>query len=170
MSEFAKDAESVTEQIMNAAAQLATRTEDANLAGRACPTFRRSDFRISWIATRMHTFVFVVDLTTGSGRAIPDLAHEARQWARDHKDGRPAGLQTGSTAMPVFIVPEVGSERAWAESPQPAMFAVGLFPILVSNDGRQVAYRRKTQVVGYVYERYRRSLASTLVGGPRTDQ
>jgi len=167
--EPADGAGSVTDSVMRAAAQVGTRTEDAVLGGRPCPTFRRSDFRVAWVATRMHTFIYVLDLTAGSHVPPPDLAQEARVWARDHKGGLPGGMQTGSTAMPVFIVPEVNSARAWAESRQPAMFAVGLFPIAVRADGRQVAYRRKSQFVGFVYERFRRSLASALVGGLAPD-
>jgi hypothetical protein len=160
---------SVGDAILEAAEQVGARTDDAILRGNRCPTFRRSDFRLRWLATRMHTFVFVVDLSTAAHVSIPVLADEARDWARDHKGGLPAGLQTGSTAMPVFIAPEVSDVAAWAEGGQHPKFGVGLFPVVVSSDGRQVHYRRKSQMIGIVYEPFRRSLASRLVAQVHAD-
>jgi hypothetical protein len=154
---------SVATDLLKAAARLGERTEDARLAGDVFPTFRRSDFKLRWFATRMHTFLFVIDLSMRPGQDLPALANEARTWARQHKGGRPAGMQTGSTAMPIFITPDAAQVAAWAGAPQAPMFAVGLFPVVISPDGLEVAYRRRTQLVGFSYESFRRSLAAQLV-------
>lgn len=139
-------------------------TESADLGGVAYPTFRRSDFRWSWMATRVHTFVFVINLPALSIEQAVDLAGQARTWARKHKGGVPAGLQSGTVAIPVFVTAEIGTEVwDWASSPQKARFASGLFPIVISADGRDAAYRRSSAKIGVVYESFLRGIARDLL-------
>jgi hypothetical protein len=146
-----------------AAGRIAVRTNDAVIGEDRCPTFQRSDFRWRWAATNLHTFVFVIQLSAAIDRSAPALAEQARQWARRNKGGMPHGVQTGSVAMPILIVPGVRELRAWAEAPQRLRFASGLFPIVVSSDGREAAYRTRQQKVGVMYESFLRNVARGLL-------
>jgi hypothetical protein len=143
-----------------------TRTPDATIDGRPRPTYRRSDFRISWFATRVHTFAFVVEMDAiPSVAALTSVGKQARQHAIAAKGGLPRGLQTGSAAMPIVVVPEVTDEIArWASEPQPLEFAAPLFPIVVDATGARVAYRMKSQKIGIIYEKFFRSVAADVVG------
>jgi hypothetical protein len=155
---------SVASTVEDAATSLMFRqTLAAQLGGRLRPTFRRSEFRLAWMATRIHVFLFVVELTEVPPDGLISLAKESRRWAKRHKGGLPAGLQTGSVAMPVFIVPEIGGLRDWADSPQPKAWGSGSFPIVISSDGRDAAYRRNSAMYGVVYERFLRQLAERIV-------
>jgi hypothetical protein len=44
--------------------------------------FRRKDFRVSWILTRMHTFVVVQAVPQANGLAVHQLTQAAVTWAR----------------------------------------------------------------------------------------
>jgi hypothetical protein len=139
---------------------------EAVLAGQACPVYRKSEFRWSWFATRLHTFVFVLELP----QAITDdqakaIAEAGRDYAVRNKGGLIRGLQTGSTAVPVLLMDGVHEQVAqWAAAPQRLRFAVGLFPIVADYDRSRVAYRVKPQKWGRVYEAFLRQLAAQLVG------
>jgi hypothetical protein len=154
---------SVATTIAEAAGRICRPVEPALLGGTERPTFRRADFRLRWMATRLHTFVFVIDLSAAAAVDVVALAEESRAWARDHKGGLPSGMQTGSAAMPILVVRKVGHLRDWAESPQPLKWAAPLFPIVVSDSGLEVAYRMQSQRTGIVYEPFLRDMASQLV-------
>jgi hypothetical protein len=115
----------------------------------------------------MHTFVYVVDLTTQPGADIAELAEEARGWSRAHKGGLPAGFQTGSAALPVFLVTDVEHYRTWATSPQPLRWACPLFPIVVGDGGQPPAFRLTSQKAGILYESFFRDLAARLTAPAR---
>jgi hypothetical protein len=143
------------------AAQLFRPTEPAQIAGATYPTYRRSDFRS---ATRLHTFAFVIEVPPSDTEDLAALAALARKWARKHKGGIPAGMGSGTAAMPVFVAPEISSEVwEWASSPQPVRFASGLFPIVVTSDGQFAAYRRHSATIGIFYEAFLRQLAGRLL-------
>jgi hypothetical protein len=146
------------------AAELLRSTESAQLGSAAYATFRRSDFRWSWMATRLHTFVFVIELPPSSKDEVVAVAELSRAWARKHKGGLPRGMQSGSAAMPLIITPDISSELwEWAASPQPVRFAAALFPVVVSSDGEFASYRRSSAKLGIVYESFLRQLASGLL-------
>jgi hypothetical protein len=138
-------------------------TESAALSGSLYPTFRRSDFRWRWGAIRLHTFVFVVEPLTSTAWKVAAIAEDSRVWARDHKGGLPGGFQTGAVAVPIFIVPDLSELRSWASGPQSKRFAASLFPVVISLDGDEAAYRTSTQFVGIAFEPFLRELASRFV-------
>src|SRR4051794_31955409 len=110
--------------IASAAARTFTKVPDATLGGQSVPTFRRADFKLRWMATRLHTFVFVVDLPAlFPDDAVTALAESARDYARIHKEGLLRGLQTGTAAMPILIRNRwPASALQWAREPQPLRF------------------------------------------------
>jgi hypothetical protein len=149
--------------MVQVAGRMCEPTEPAVLGGTSYPTFRRVDFRWRWFGSRLHTFVFVVELPQASLAQVVAIAEAARAWAREHKGGLPRGFQTGAAAVPVFIVPDVGALRAWAESPQSLQFAAPLFPVVIDVYGRDAAYRTRAQHVGFIYEPFLRGLAAQFI-------
>jgi hypothetical protein len=116
--------------------------------------------------TRLHTFLFLIEAPPSATEEVAAVADLARTWARKHKGGIPAGMGSGSVAMPVFVTTETGSELwNWASSPQPVRFASALFPIVVSADGRFAAYRRASAKIGIFYESFLRQTAVDLLSG-----
>ncbi|HVV77791.1 MAG TPA: hypothetical protein VHC43_17375 [Mycobacteriales bacterium] len=116
------------------------------------------------MATRIHTFVFVIDTPALPMERAISIANLGRRWAKAHKGGVPAGLQSGTAAIPVFVTTELTTELwDWASSPQKAQFASGLFPLVISADGKNAAYRRSSARIGVVYESILRGIAHDLL-------
>ena len=127
--------------------------------------YRRADFRLRWMATRLHTMAYLVDARSVPPEGIPPLGEDVRRHAKENKGGLPGGFQSGVVAMPIFVVDSVPPQLAsWARDPQKVKWAVGLFPIVVTPDRAHVSYRVKPQKWGRLYEKHLRGIAEALVG------
>lgn len=134
--------------------------------------FRKSQFRLSWLATRLHVFAFVVDGVGVPTDRIPPLAESCRKLAISRKGGLALGLQTGVAAMPFFTVTNASPELAeWASAPQPVRFAAILYPVITAQDTGSVLRRTTPQRLGRIYEGYLSGTAAEVVanaGGSET--
>ena len=64
---------------------------------------RRSDFRIRWFLTRLHTFVVFVVLERATEADLSAITDLAARWAKSAKGGLPIGFQTGVAVIPVIV-------------------------------------------------------------------
>ncbi len=131
--------------------------------GRLALVVRRSDFKVRWFLTRMHTFVVVSEFeVVPSAAELGGLLGAACQYAIDHKGGLPRGLQTGSAAIGVAVVPSSAPDlEAWARKPR-ARWAAMSFPVLVAADSRTVVHPRR-MIIGGVYSGHFKRVTRDLV-------
>jgi hypothetical protein len=133
--------------------------------------FRKSQFRLSWLATRLHVFAFAVDGAGVPTDQIPQIAESCREHAISRKPGIARGLQTGVVAMPFFTVTNASPELAeWASSPQPGRFAAILYPVIMAQDTGSVLRRTTPQRLGRIYEGYLSRTAAEVVGNARASE
>ena len=128
---------------------------------------RRSDFRIRWFLTRMHTFVvfLVVDhVTEPDLSAIADLA---AKWAKSVKGGLPIGLQTGVAVIPAVVSSSIDeAARASALAKPRKRFATMTFPMIVDPVRLSVATYTRTVAWGVAYMDFLADQQRIVVGTP----
>ena len=128
---------------------------------------RRSDFRLRWFLTRLHTFVvfLVVDhVTEADLSAIADLA---AKWAKGAKGGLPIGFQTGVAVIPVIVSSSVDdAARASALAKPRKRFATMAFPMIVDPAGQLVLTYSRTVAWGTAYMDFLADQQRIIVGAP----
>lgn len=125
---------------------------------------RRSDFRWRWAATRLHTFVTVLQMEDLDEATPETSTAAAQQYAIDHKGGLPRGLQTGSVTVAVFLVRAVRPEvRSWFTRPPTHRLAALRWPVLTEvENGETTSYTGDT-FAGSFYHGYLRQLANEVI-------
>jgi hypothetical protein len=139
-------------------------TSTISLDGLTALVGRRSDFRLRWFGTRLHTFVFVAAFGHPPREELDRFAAAASKFAIENKGGLPRGLQTGTAAVPVAVVDQVRPEIAeWAGRTFRKFAAIG-YPVLVETSTGRV-HRPGRMVAGAVYDAHLRGIADKIVGG-----
>lgn len=138
-----------------------------SVADRDVLVARRSEFRWAWVANRLHVFVVAFeapDFTFDEARALSESAH---RYAIEHKGGLPRGLQTGSAALPTFVVAEADDEtRRWfCQEPRQRFAAMNVPVLLEASNGRVTHYRGDWRW-GYIYAAYVRTIIDNVLTPP----
>ena len=133
-----------------------------SVAGREAVIARRSEFRMRWMATRLHTFVMVADFTADATPDVLDrFLSDAVQYAITAKGGMPRGLQTGTCAVAVAVT-GAGEAGDWAVRPHGRRFAAMSFPVLVDVGAKRVTHPPR-MAMGAVYVPYLKQLVQEHV-------
>jgi hypothetical protein len=128
---------------------------------------RRSDFRLRWMAVRLHTFVVVArfrtDLVPPASPVLERFLDASCAYAAAHKGGLPRGLQTGTAAVAVAVVDD-GDDgaRAWADHPHGRRFAAMAYPVAVEASTGRVTHPPR-MMVGAVFNGHLRRIAEAIV-------
>jgi hypothetical protein len=117
----------------------------------------RSDFKVQWMATRMHLFTVAAIVPEVTVAGLEQFTDFALDLAVKRKTGLPRGLQTGIAVFPALIsdrVEPAALQRAsrW----QQARFAAMGRPTVVDTANRLVGAYRGTPVLGLIYAGYLR--------------
>lgn len=126
----------------------------------------RSDFRWTWLATRMHTFTFVAALDGADPDTLATYANACVDHARKSKPGLPRGFQTGSAAVTIAVMDGPSDDvRSWASAAPKRRFAIMTFPAVVDATTGATSTVEKHLVWGAIYDgHFRRVLADHLGG------
>lgn len=118
----------------------------------------RSDFKLQWMATRMHVFTIAAVVPEVTVPVLDQFTEFALKTAIDRKKGLMRGLQTGIAVFPALI-----SERAdptaleRAARRQKVKFACIGRPTVVDTASGAVGTYRGRPMVGIIYASYLRS-------------
>lgn len=122
-------------------------------------------FRWTWMATRLHTYVFVrvFDELIATPHNLDQFLDAARNYALLHKTGLPPGYQTGTAAITVAVVDDALDEAVdWASSPHGARSGQITFPVVVDSYNRRVTYPGAI-LMGIVYLPYLKQMVRRYV-------
>lgn len=137
----------------------------ATFEGRSVLVGSTSQFRWTWVATRLHTFVFVVDFAneTVDETLLDRYLNVACGYALSHKGGLPRGLQTGVAAVTVALAAsESESLSHWSSRVHGRRFAAITFPAsVVTSTGRVT--RPVRLLGGAVYARHLTGVVDNVV-------
>ncbi|MET7699883.1 levansucrase [Streptomyces sp. NPDC005485] len=130
-----------------------TRWED--WAGVPVLVGRRADFRMSWMATRLHLFTVAAAVPEITVPAIEGFTDQVMKYAKDNKGGLPVGLQNGIGAFPLLVSDRVDPAAVhWAEAQQRIKFACMTRPVVVDSTQQYVGMYRGKPALGRVYASY----------------
>jgi hypothetical protein len=138
------------------------------VGGRRAVVGRRSDFRWRWFAVRLHTAVVAAPFDPAE--AHPELLDrflaEASRWAVEHRRSGRLGIQTGTAAVAVAVLPSMSEEvRAWASKPHGRHFAAIAYPVAVDASSGSVVNPQR-MVVGGIFSSFLRNLVRDVVSVP----
>lgn len=139
--------------------------ERAEFLGRPSVIARRSDFKVKWFATRLHTFLIATSfVSTPAADELDVFLRGSREHAVANKGGLPRGLQTGTAAIAAALVPEVPPGLSeWARRSHARRFAAITFPVLADLSTGSLVHPER-MVVGGIYRRHLRGVACAVVG------
>jgi hypothetical protein len=111
----------------------------------------RSDFRVRWMATRLHLLNVVCPVLTVTATGIEAFTTGAMQYAIDQK-GTMRGFQSGVGVLPCLVGQSVEPAAAsWALEKQRLRFACMARPVVVDAVYGSVSCFRGTPVIGAIY-------------------
>ncbi|MEV7340820.1 levansucrase [Streptomyces sp. NPDC093544] len=131
----------------------ATRWED--WAGVPVLVGRRADFRLSWMATKLHLFTVAAAVPEITVSTVAAFTDQVMKYAKDTKGGLPVGLQNGVGSFPVLVSDRVEPAAVqWAEEQQRVKFSSMARPVVVDNARQYVGMYRGKPALGRVYANY----------------
>jgi hypothetical protein len=111
----------------------------------------RSDFRLRWMATKLHLFTIVAPATAVAAGAIEAFTNSTMDYALGRK-GAMRGLQSGVAVLPCLVSPSVEpGELAWARKQQRIRFACMARPVVVDTSTGEVGCFRGSATLGRIY-------------------
>lgn len=158
------DEEPVLEYLRGAADRLAgdgceVRTEQLN--GRAVTIGYRSDFRLRWMATKLHLFTVIAAVPMVRQPDLEAFTDIVFDYV-DERKGQLRGMQTGIAVFPCMVSTRVDpAATAWAEAQQRTRFAMLARPVLVDAFASRAACFRGTPTLGFIYAGHLRQKLAT---------
>jgi hypothetical protein len=121
--------------------------------GHPVRAFRRADFKVRWMFTRLHTFVVIGHISTATQGDMIGFPSAALQAASAAKGGLPNGLQSGTAVLPVLVADDATEEARGVALRRPDKdFGAMKLPILVDL-GQPRAYSFTGAMVwGFAYQ------------------
>jgi hypothetical protein len=135
------------------------------LAGAEAFVGQTAAFRWTWMATRLHTslFVRVFDELIATPLNLDQFLDAARNYALLHKVGLRPGNQTGTASITVAVVDDALDEAVdWAFSPHGTRTGQITFPVVADSYNRRVSYPR-AMVMGIVYVPYLKQMVHRYI-------
>lgn len=124
-------------------------TEDWH--GTAVLVGHRSDFRVQWMATKLHLLTIVAPASDVTPDDLESFTNAAFEYAEARK-GQMRGLQSGVAVFPSLVGTHVDpAAMAWAQKKQLARFASMARPVVVDVTAGTVGCFRRTAALGFVY-------------------
>ncbi|MEW1722161.1 levansucrase [Streptomyces sp. NPDC093109] len=113
---------------------------------------RRADFRLRWMATRLHLFTIAAAVPYVTVETIATFTTQSLRYAKTNKGGLPVGLQTGVAVFPVLVSERVDpAALAWAREQQRNEFACFARPAVVDSAKGEVGFFRGKPLIGRAY-------------------
>ncbi|MFI6761436.1 levansucrase [Micromonospora sp. NPDC050417] len=110
---------------------------------------RRSDFRIQWMATKLHLVTVAADVSRISAESIESFTTNAMEYA---KRDVLRGMQSGVAVFPTLISDEVEPAASqWAAQRQRIGFAAMGRPVVVDTARGTTSCFRGTTALGLIY-------------------
>jgi hypothetical protein len=138
----------------------------ASIGGLNSLVGHRSEFRMSWMATRLHLFTIVSVVPVVTARALDQFANDALDYAISQR-GQLRGLQSGVAAIPVLVGERVEPEAAaFARDTLVRRYAAMAWPAAVDMTSRHVHTHQGSVLVGVIYAGWLRQQTALALRDP----
>lgn len=117
----------------------------------------RGDFKLRWMATKMHLFTIAAPAALVTADALQSFTATAMDYVLARK-GQLRGFQNGVAVFPALVGTQIDpAASTWAQQGQQVKFAAVARPVAVdANTGTAAAYRGNP-VLGVIYAAHLRS-------------
>jgi hypothetical protein len=133
--------------------------------GHPVRAFRRADFKIRWMFTRLHTFVVLGHIETATKEDMIGFPSAALAAASAAKGGLPNGLQTGTAVLPVLVAGTATDEARGIAMRRPDKdFGAMKLPLLVDLSGPRAYTFTGAMVWGLAYAAFLKQQQRTVAG------
>ena len=127
----------------------------------------QSEFKLRWMATKLHLFTVMVAVPAATPQGLDALNRDALDHAKRAK-GRLRGAQTGVAAIPVLVATHVTPEaRAAVQAAPKKEFAAFTLPAIVDLSAGEVLSYQGTAFLGFVYASWMRKRRDAACPLPR---
>jgi hypothetical protein len=117
----------------------------------------RADFRVQWMATRLHLWTIATAVPEVAAVTVSQFATTTMAYADGQKRGLPPGIQNGIAVFPCLVSERVHPDAlARAESKQVSEFAIMARPVVVDVARGVIGSYRRTGFIGGMYGPYLR--------------
>ncbi|MEU7610898.1 levansucrase [Micromonospora sp. NPDC049204] len=121
----------------------------------------RGDFRMRWMATKLHLFTVAAPATLVTADALQRFTATAMDYVLARK-GQLRGLQTGVAVFPALVGVQVDpAASAWAQGGQQVKFAAVARPVAVEVGSGTASAYRGNPVLGFIYAAHLRNKLNT---------
>jgi hypothetical protein len=111
----------------------------------------RSDFRLRWMATKLHLLTVIATVPVVCPSDIEGFTNTVLDYA-DRQKGQLRGLQSGVAAFPCLIGGQVDpAALAWAQAQQRSRFALMARPVVVDSVTGTATCFRGTAIIGFAF-------------------
>jgi hypothetical protein len=160
--------EEAIERIAQSTAQAGMNPARTLLQGSEVLVARTSQFRLRWMATKLHTFLVASIFPAGTATTdrLDTLIELAARYAKANKGGLPVGFQTGVAVLVVAVTEHADpAAHQWASTSHKRKFATLPFPVMADTTTGQVT-RPEKMLLGGIYKAYLQGLADQHVAAP----
>ncbi len=136
------------------------------LAGGPALVGLKSQFRLRWMATKLHLFTVAVAVPVATGPLLKQFSQDAMEFANQQK-GSLRGLQVAVAAIPILVTPVVDpSGAAYARTELIRKIGAFAWPTIFDVT-TAVAHRHQgTVLIGGIYNGWMRQQTSLALGVP----
>jgi hypothetical protein len=122
-----------------------------NWSGSPVIVGHRADFKLQWMATRLHLVTIVASSPHVTQPTLEAFTNSAWEYALSRK-GDFRGLQTGVAVLPALVTPTADpAALRWADEQQRVRFATMARPTVVDLSRNYVAAFRGSAMLGRIY-------------------
>ncbi|MEU6203134.1 levansucrase [Micromonospora musae] len=116
----------------------------------------RADFKLRWMATKLHLFTIAAPATSITASAIQAFTTSAFDYVLARK-GQLRGLQSGVAVFPALVGTQIEPRAlSWAQQKQQVRFAALARPVVVDASTGAAGAFRSTTTLGFVYSAHLR--------------
>jgi len=130
--------------------------ETTTIAGISCSVGYSKEFRWSWMATQLNTFVFIGSTDLPIDKAlIEKFSHECYEYAIKNNQGWPRGLQSGVGSVAILKGTTInqGASR-FCEKPSKKHWSAFEIPVIYDTSNQRTIKYLKNPIWGTIYFPY----------------
>ena len=148
-----RTAPAVVKQILRSVNQAGMEAKRETVGGYEATVCRMSRFRLRWLLTPLHTFVFLLPFgpSEATVEELNRFVSDATQYAARNQRKMPLGIQS-TTAAVVVAIAESGEARDWATA-KGRRYSVLSYPVFVDVAGGEVIVPKRI-IIGGKYASY----------------
>lgn len=137
----------------------------ADVGGLRCMIGYRSQFKVQWMATKLHLFTVVAPTELRiTAEGLEGFSNAALDFAINWKGGL-MGLQVGVAAIPIMVSPNVDASAAsYALSTLVRRFSAFAWPAVIDTSLGQSYSHEGAVMIGGIYSKFMRKNTNLALG------